>query len=230
MKQIATQLGVAQSTITEDLRNLSAVDKLKPAKTATNPKGAGRPRRTKSSQERRTAAASLVLDAGLSREKAGIQIGMRDKEIQLAVEFERGRRAAVPMVDPQTLSSTAQEKLDTAIRQYRTQLDYEYQEKLIKMNAQTRNELYIPKLEKLAWDIDVARRKGIMSGAEFRTIWSCLHPDSRISVTTEKLAEAFRIFERLKMMLLSSADAPASDLLPKTVADLLARRKKAHLN
>ncbi len=36
-------LGVSQATISGDLRNLSTVDKLKPAKTASNPKGAGRP-------------------------------------------------------------------------------------------------------------------------------------------------------------------------------------------
>ena len=42
MEQIATQLGVRQSTITEDLRDLSTIDKSKPAKTASNPKGAGR--------------------------------------------------------------------------------------------------------------------------------------------------------------------------------------------
>jgi hypothetical protein len=41
---IATQLGVSQATISGDLGNLSTPDKLKPAKTATNPKGAGRPK------------------------------------------------------------------------------------------------------------------------------------------------------------------------------------------
>jgi predicted ArsR family transcriptional regulator len=46
MEQIATQLGVSQNTISLDLRNLSTVDKLKPAKTASNPKGAGRPKGT----------------------------------------------------------------------------------------------------------------------------------------------------------------------------------------
>jgi hypothetical protein len=52
MEQIAAQLGVAQSTITEDLRNLSIVDKLKPAKTASNPKGAGRPKGSKTKAKR----------------------------------------------------------------------------------------------------------------------------------------------------------------------------------
>lgn len=47
--QISKILGVSQATISGDLSksNLSTTDKLKPAKTATNPKGAGRPRGAK---------------------------------------------------------------------------------------------------------------------------------------------------------------------------------------
>src|SRR4051812_47304391 len=41
---IAIQLGVSQYTISMDLRNLLVTNKLKPAKTSTNPKGAGRPK------------------------------------------------------------------------------------------------------------------------------------------------------------------------------------------
>lgn len=40
MEKIGKALNVAQSTITEDLRNLPAVGKSKPAKTDSNPKGA----------------------------------------------------------------------------------------------------------------------------------------------------------------------------------------------
>ena len=39
MEQIATQLGVTAMTISRDLVNFSTVGKLKPTKTATNPKG-----------------------------------------------------------------------------------------------------------------------------------------------------------------------------------------------
>jgi hypothetical protein len=44
MEAIATQLAVDQATISRDLSNLCSVHKLKPAKTASNPKGAGRPK------------------------------------------------------------------------------------------------------------------------------------------------------------------------------------------
>jgi hypothetical protein len=48
MARIAEALNVAQSTITEDLRDLSAVDKSKRPKTANNPKGSGRPKGSRS--------------------------------------------------------------------------------------------------------------------------------------------------------------------------------------
>jgi len=44
MDAIATQLGVSQQTISNDLANLPITGKSKSAKTATNPKGAGRPK------------------------------------------------------------------------------------------------------------------------------------------------------------------------------------------
>jgi predicted ArsR family transcriptional regulator len=43
MEAIATQLGVNQATVSRDLGDLCIMHKSKPAKTATNPKGAGRP-------------------------------------------------------------------------------------------------------------------------------------------------------------------------------------------
>ena len=44
MEQIGMLLGVTFSTIQRDLGNLPIAGKLKPPKTASNPKGAGRPK------------------------------------------------------------------------------------------------------------------------------------------------------------------------------------------
>jgi DNA invertase Pin-like site-specific DNA recombinase len=43
-EQIATQLGVTKATISNDLANCLTTKQSKPAKTASNPKGAGRPK------------------------------------------------------------------------------------------------------------------------------------------------------------------------------------------
>src|SRR4249920_3866670 len=53
MEQIATQLGVAQSTITEDLRSLSTIDKLPPRTSKRGRKGEGRPKGKRSAAPRR---------------------------------------------------------------------------------------------------------------------------------------------------------------------------------
>jgi hypothetical protein len=42
MEAIATQLGVSHPTIVRDLREFVHDEQIKPAKTASNPKGAGR--------------------------------------------------------------------------------------------------------------------------------------------------------------------------------------------
>lgn len=70
-------------------------------------------------------------------------------------------------------------------------------------------------------------RKGIISKATYNLIWSCLHPDSRGSVTDEKLARAFREFEPLEKLVLSEKENPTrpSDL-PKTAEEWLARKAK----
>jgi hypothetical protein len=44
MQRVAEALGVSKATISGDLRNCSTPEQLKPAKTAANPKGAGRPK------------------------------------------------------------------------------------------------------------------------------------------------------------------------------------------
>jgi hypothetical protein len=51
--------------------------------------------------------------------------------------------------------------------------------------------------------IAVSRAKGIISPDEYSVIRSCLHPDSRASVSDEKLAAAFRLFNdsRIKTLL-----------------------------
>jgi hypothetical protein len=51
MEAIATQLGVGTKTISRDLENFVIVTKSKPAKTARNPKGAGRPKGKKSKRK-----------------------------------------------------------------------------------------------------------------------------------------------------------------------------------
>ena len=51
--------------------------------------------------------------------------------------------------------------------------------------------------------IEVYRAKGLITLDEYNVIRSCLHPDSRASVSDKKLAAAFRLFNdsRIKTLL-----------------------------
>jgi len=63
MDAIATQLGVSKGTISNDLANCLIIKQLKPTETASNPKGAGRPKGKKSQRTRKrtdSVAADIV--------------------------------------------------------------------------------------------------------------------------------------------------------------------------
>jgi len=121
MEAIATQLGVHHSQIVRDLREFVHDAQIKKSKSATNPKGAGRPKGSKKQQPRRKSAesktdvaASLFLDQDWTREQVVAHTGLGEHEVQNAIERERGRRD--PQVDPSQLSLTAQQKFNAAIR------------------------------------------------------------------------------------------------------------------
>jgi len=126
MEAIATQLGVSQQTISNDLGNLPSSGKLKPAKTASNPKGAGRPKGSGGTKRRpakiepaaASMAAALVLDGKRTLVQAAEEAGVGSVQVvKTAVAKEEGRRD--PTVDRAALSQTAQQKLDGVIRRTR---------------------------------------------------------------------------------------------------------------
>ena len=70
------------------------------------------------------------------------------------------------------------------------------------------------------YDAVISARKGIMTRKVFDNIRRCLHPDSRQSASDERLAEAFRLFSKLELRLLSESDFPTRKLKPLNAADL----------
>jgi hypothetical protein len=62
----------------------------------------------------------------------------------------------------------------------------------------------------------VETRKGIMDRAAYRLIWSCLHDNSRKSVSPEKLNKAFSIWTEAKAKVLGEEENPT----PKFMVDI----------
>ena len=164
----------------------------------------------KSDRETLQAAAGKFLDEGKSRKQVKEETGLGEHEVQLAVERERGRREAVPIITPEMLSMSAQEKLDIAIRQHQRRLDLQFRQRVLDEVKRRIDEIVLPYWKQ---QIDEAHelykhRRGAMDKATFNTIRRALHPDSRKSISDEALARAFDTFMRLEKFLLDEKDSP----------------------
>ena len=235
VQRIAEALGVGKSTIERDLGNLPIVGKLKHTKTATNPKGAGRPKNRKTratTPEQDTAIAKTVLDDGKSWEETGKEFGVSDTVVRRAVATEEGVRKAKedPEIDRATLSMTVQQKLDAAIRQHKAKLDIEFEQRV---QAECKAYLdsvglphYLKKLERL--ERLITARKGVMDKTTYNKIRWCLHSDHvQDQALKRRYDEAFTIFNDLEKLLLSEKESPSGfQPLPKNFADLMKQRAK----
>lgn len=247
MQRIGEALKTTQKTISKDLGNLYQGYNSKPhAKTTTNPKGAGRPKSNKLAPERRknttvTAelAATMVLDQGKTYPEAEAATGFSSTVVRSAVAREEGRREAKaePDIDRALLSMSAQQKLDAAIRQEKRRLELAFAERLHNEVRKWEDEVRLPNLKKQHDEYErvIKARRGVMTRAVFRKIWSCLHPDriERFGDTglTKLFQEAFDLFSQLELVLLNEAEHPTPvSTLPATAAEWEAARAKATAN
>jgi hypothetical protein len=232
-------LGVTKSAISKDLAGIvSNGNNQTPAKTASNPKGAGRPKRAKdhgsvSKFGRATdnKIASLVLDEAKTYEEAGAEVGVSNIVVRTAVAREQGRRQAQadPPIDPDTLSLSAQQKLEAAIRQHKRKLELEFEARAQQRLQDALNDTVLPAYnETYAIYRDLCdTRKGLMTKATYNKIASCLHPDSRNSVTDEKLHDVFHIWRSLEIRLLDETQRPTPTFaMPRTYEELMAAKRK----
>jgi hypothetical protein len=157
---------------------------------------------------------------------------MRDAEsaIHKGAAKEQGRRQAheEPQVDPATLSVSAQEKLQAAIRQHKHKLDLEFEQRVDAEIKKRIDEVVLPSYREQAalLDMIIKARKGIMHKVTYRLIWSCLHADSRKSISEERLNKAFHIWTDIELLLLDEKQSPTPAFdMPATYANLLKRER-----
>lgn len=190
--------------------------------------GGPKPERRKNDPEAENLAAALVLDDGMTYEEAAEEAGVGSVQIvKTAVAREEGRRE--PKIDPAELSLSAREKLEAAIRQYRRELDREFRERVRQEVINQCNSIWLPDYQKKLDDAKavLAARKGVMARGTFVKILSCLHPDSRNSVSDAKLNEAFRAFKSFEVALVKDDEAsPPVMEFPQTYEEAMALKRK----
>lgn len=151
-----------------------------------------------------------LADAGLTYAEIAIETGIGARQVRHVLERERTRRTTEPVIDPATLSKTAQEKLNMAVRQHRRQLDLTFEQRVREEIHKRLDQIVLPE-----WKRQIAEakqiyesRKGIMDKATFNRIRRGLHPDSRKSISDGVLGEAFDAFMGLEKKLLDEKESP----------------------
>jgi hypothetical protein len=224
METIATQLGVSKKTISLDLAGIvTQGNNQKPAKTASNPKGAGRPKGTKKPRPKPKSHGRVVILAasGAPKKEIASETGLGERMVDRILEVEQARRDGQidPEIDRAALSMSAQEKLDAAVRQHKRKLDVEFETRVRDEVKRRIDQMILPHWkEKIAQAQQLyARRRGAMDKATFNKIRRALHPDSRRSISDAMLADAFDTFMSLEKFLLDEKDSPTDfSGLPRT--------------
>jgi hypothetical protein len=151
----------------------------------------------------------------MRRRHADAQAGRTtERETKLAtalIELEQVRETLRQAQLMPPLSASAQQRLDAAIRQHKQNLDAEFSHQVEEEVTRRMREFVLPHFLALyeeAVEEAVKTRKGIMDRAAYRLIWSCLHDDSRKSVSSEKLNKAFNIWTEVKAKVLDEGENP----------------------
>ena len=228
-EQIAKQLNVSRETITKDLAGLVIVTKPRRQK-GGRPKGSGkRSERHPKAVEREEKVAALH-DAGLSAAEIGQKIGLGERAVHQALEHVEIKREAEAIIDPATLSVSAQEKLAAAMRQYQRKLDAKYEKDLRDGIQKAVEDTVLPHYEeKIALSEQITKaRAGFMKKSDYNKIRFCLHPDQYMNRTPEQRNAAAQLWEELEVVLVNEAERPTDTFnMPKTYAELLARKQAA---
>lgn len=170
-------------------------------------------------------AASDVLDKGESRPAVAEKYGIGENSVSIAVAEEKGRRDAT--VDVNSLSSTAQAKLEVAARQQQRRQDIQYEQRVQQGIKEALEDTVLPFYNKRMEEFDqvIKSRKGILTNDEFRLILSCLHPDALPDA--KRNSEAFNCIKSKELVLRGEKENPSSSfIVPRTYDELMKMKEE----
>jgi len=190
-------------------------------------------------QKPKTAKASPKTDAALAaydalkaagieptREQVAEKAGVSQMPAQIALNLRKaGAVAAQEGIDITSMPKTAQEKIEAAVRKIQKRMEQDYDQRLQQGIHKHVTELVLPMYrQKLELADRINSGKKPFSIEEYRKLLGALHPDSS---SVERRTEMFRLVkEREAMLRPPEKDKLLSGDLPKTIEELLARRRK----
>jgi hypothetical protein len=239
-------LNVDKATISRDIDKSELLHDatIKPSKTETNPKGAGRPKGSgkkdkKEAKSVKPAKPAPVKALDVKGRVAGVDIKVAPDVWREFNDNAHGEglsatakiaelvtNAVQPPVDPSTLSLSAQEKLASALKRERQKLKIEIEKEVrADVNRWLADDLLpVYRKNEALYKLMIEKRKGVLTSTEYKMIWSCLHADSRKSVSDEKLNKAFNLFTKIEKLILSEKESPTQTSSIGGAADLLKRK------
>jgi hypothetical protein len=164
------------------------------------------------------------IEAGrpISREKVAKELGVGPRDVQDADMLERGRLDGLheaqeeAIVDRIALSLTAQQKIGAVLKRERGNLAAAHAERVAKLDEEVRlrvlkeSESYLADLKDMQnkaqaneeWYRELINdHESVFTVDEHTSILRCLHPDSRNTVSVERLTAAFNLFNSRKLKL-----------------------------
>ena len=184
--------------------------------------------------DRRKAAGEPITYEALMEEA-----GTSSMPVRRALDIRKTEEALASQEEI-VLSASMQEKFDAKIRAYKKQIDLAFETAVSNEARKLSEELglrhYLDKLKEVE-DLLNSPRWAIMSTAHFKLILACLHPDNARQGHEKRFEEAFALFNGYKPKLIDlSSEKEEKDRrkrieargspLPRTVEEMLARRKK----
>ena len=154
-----------------------------------------------------------------------------EKALEAALPKKAGSSAAIGVIDPAMIPPSKQQRFDAAIRQHKRKLDAEFEARVLDECRKRVDEFILPEHVKEQEEARavIKARKGVMPYRAFKTILACLHPDRVLDEGQKKrYAEAFNIFNDLKLLLCCEAELPAPQTtdIPRTYSEMMARKQK----
>jgi hypothetical protein len=148
-----------------------------------------------------------LTDAGVPSVAIAAEMGISQRLVNQIQEHERIRREAETTVDPTTLSPSAQQRFESAVRQHQRRLDSEFERRVQREVNLRVHRLAYPRLVEIVGDAHQvlrAGRQGIFTRDQYNKVLRCVHPD--LTPTIEEKNEAFRMLHEKKLLLLSLRD------------------------
>jgi transposase len=177
-QRIADGIGRSRTQVVRYLDGISPEGTNSPERTEKRGRPKGRkPKPHKYDETVEKKAAELFLDEGKSVAQVAKELGVSEQVVIRSSEREIGRRD--PLIDPSTLSMTAQEKLAAALRQHQKQLDLRFEER-VQAERLRRDQIWLEHELKEFTEASLRnqRFKAHLKPGEYRNLLRCLHTDT----------------------------------------------------